>query len=137
MNCAPQATARPTIAIVDDDGAVRSSLAFALRSEGYAVRDYAHAEEALKDADIAASNCFIVDYNLPKMNGLELVSELRRRDIMAPVILITTNPNPMVRRGAQAARTTIIEKPLLGERLFDAVHGALAGPAACATRGNA
>jgi len=131
MICPTDATRRPTITIVDDDGAVRNSLAFALRSEGFSVRDYARAEDALSDALVVRSNCFIVDYNLPKMNGLELISELRRRDIRTPAILITTGPNALVRRGAAAAQMTIIEKPLLGDTLFNEVRAALArrGPA--------
>jgi len=119
------ASKKPLIAIVDDDFAVRNSLAFALRSEGFSVRAYECAEDALSDALVVRADCLIVDYKLPEMNGLDLLGELRRRHLTAPGMLITTGPNALVRRGAAAAHTIIIEKPLLGETLFQEIRAAL------------
>ena len=116
--------ARPVVAIVDDDLAVRSSLAFSLRTEGISVRTYVGAAELLMEIPDAA--CFVIDYKLPGMNGLDLLEELRRRNVKAPAILITTHPSAAVRERAAADGMALIEKPLLGDALFREIRAAIA-----------
>jgi two-component system, LuxR family, response regulator FixJ len=116
--------ARPVVVVVDDDLAVRSSLAFSLRTEGIAVRTYVSAAELLTEVPDAA--CFVIDYKLPGMNGLELLAELRRRHVSAPAILITTHPSAAVRERAAAGGMALIEKPLIGDALFREIRAALA-----------
>ena len=87
------ASARPLVVIVDDDPAIRSSLAFSLQTEGFSVRSYASGTELLGDDLTAEASCLVIDYQLPGMNGLDLVAELRRRQVAAPAILITTHPS--------------------------------------------
>jgi two-component system, LuxR family, response regulator FixJ len=117
--------AGPVVVIVDDDLAVRSSLAFSLETEGIAVRAYVSGAELLMELPDAA--CFVIDYKLPGMNGLELLAELRRRQVAAPAILITTHPSAAVRERAAADGMTLVEKPLLGDALFREIRAALAG----------
>lgn len=119
------ASARPVVVIVDDDPAVRNSLAFSLQTEGFSVRSYASATELLRDVPVAKTGCLVIDYQLPGMNGLDLLAELRRREVGAPAILITTHPNAAVRARAAATGTIVIEKPLLGDALFQEVRLAL------------
>ncbi len=95
-----------TILIIDDDPAVRNSLKFALEVEGFAVRAYPTGAELLREAELPDNGCLVVDYKLPEMNGLDLLSELRRRNIDLPAILITTHPNPAVRDRAALAGVT-------------------------------
>src|ERR1041384_5921826 len=104
---------RPIVVVVDDDPAVRSSLAFSLETEGIAVRAYATAAELLMNVPPTA--CFIIDYKLPGMSGLDLLAELRRRHFSSPAILITTHPSAAVRKRAAMTGTVLIEKPLLGD----------------------
>ena len=82
-----------SILIVEDDRAVRESLKFSLVIEGFAVRAYADAEQLLAETHLPKFDCMIVDQNMPGMNGLDLVSELRARHIDTPAILITSHPN--------------------------------------------
>jgi FixJ family two-component response regulator len=117
------------IAIVEDDAAVRMALAFSLRTDGFSVRAYACAEDFLKDAALVGIACLVVDYKLPNMNGLDLLSELRRRDITTPAILIATDPNAAVRALAGLMGTSIVEKPLLTEELHDLIALSLSGRA--------
>jgi FixJ family two-component response regulator len=56
---------------------------------------------------------------------LDLLSELRRRNIDLPAILITTHPNPAVRDRAALAGVPLIEKPLLNDTLFQDIRAAL------------
>jgi two-component system, LuxR family, response regulator FixJ len=123
-----------TILMIDDDPAVRNSLKFALEVEGFAVRAYPTGAELLSGADLPDSGCLVVDYKLPEMNGLDLLSELRRRNIDLPAILITTHPNPAVRDRAALAGVPLIEKPLLNDTLYQGIRAALGrfAPRRCA-----
>jgi two-component system, LuxR family, response regulator FixJ len=117
--------AQEKVLIIDDDPAVRNSLKFALEVEGFSVRAYQTGTELLKDIDVPASGCLVVDYKLPEMNGLDLLVELRRRNIDLPAILITTHPNAAVRDRAARAGVPLIEKPLLNDMLFQGIRTAL------------
>jgi FixJ family two-component response regulator len=106
-----------TVAVVDDDPAVRGSLQFSLEIEGYVVHIFGDAAELLGDAGLAQYGCMVIDQNLPAISGLELVARLRDRSIFTPVILITTQPSSSLRQRARAAGIAIVEKPLLGNAL--------------------
>lgn len=107
--------------IVDDDAAVCNSLKFAFELDGFDVLTYAGFQE-LMAADLPRCGCMIVDYNLPEINGLELLRELDRRNVHLPSFLITSNPTRNVRQRADAQGVAIIEKPLLGNQLSEAVR---------------
>jgi len=116
----PQSAQSPgyhSILVVEDDRAVRDSLKFSLVIEGFAVRAYADAEEVLAESHLPPFDCLIVDQNMPGMNGLDLVAELRTRNINTPVVLITSHPSQSLRDRAAAAHIPIIEKPLLSSLL--------------------
>lgn len=106
--------------VVDDDPAVCNALKFALEVDGFNVRTYTSSREVLA-GDLPITGCMIVDYNLPELNGLELLNELDRRHVHLPSFLITSNPTATVRRRATAQGVAIIEKPLLGNQLSEAV----------------
>ena len=110
-----------TVAVIEDDAAVRNALAFSLQTYGLSVRAYGCAEDLLKEALVVEVDCLVVDYKLPNMNGLDLLKELRRRDIDAPAILIATEPNPTVRAAVSLMGASIVEKPLLTEELYDLI----------------
>lgn len=114
--------AKPIIIIVDDDFAVRNSLAFALTEEGFLVRTCCSAEMLLDGALVGDASCLVIDQKLPGLSGLGLVDELRRRNVSTPVILITTGPTAQTRRAAAAAGVSIVEKPLIGDALFHEIH---------------
>lgn len=116
--------ALPVVVVVEDDAAVRGSLAFSLQTEGFAVRTFASPAEILRDIP-TGTVCLVIDYKLPEMNGLDLLAELRRREVAAPAILITTHPSAAVRARAAATATVLIEKPLIGEALFQEIRAAL------------
>ena len=122
------ALAIPLVAVVDDDAAVRGSLKFALEIEGFAVRTYPKGDDLLGDVKLADCACFIIDQKLPGMNGLDVVAELRKGRIAAPVILITSHPTNVLQQRAAQAGVPIVEKPLLGNALIDRVRDAIARP---------
>ena len=123
---------RDLVVVIDDDVAVRNSLKFSLEVDGYAVQAYAGAGQPLDEADLAGRGCLVIDYNLPGTDGLSALARLRARGVLMPAILITSHPNAALRARAAAAGVPIVEKPLLGNALLDAVHDAfvrsVAGP---------
>src|SRR3974377_1347742 len=84
---------RPTVLVIDDDPAIRSSLKFALEVEGFVVRTYPTGSDLCDEEDIPESVCVVADYHLPGMNGLDLLARLRDRKVSLPAILITTDPS--------------------------------------------
>jgi two-component system, LuxR family, response regulator FixJ len=117
------------VIVVDDDAAVRQSLKFALELEGLKVRLYGGADELLAEPDLPESGCLVVDYYMPKMNGVELVDRLRRRVVTLPAILITARVTDDMRLYAERSGfCQVIEKPLEDGTLVDSIRGALAAP---------
>lgn len=113
------------ILIVDDDQALRSSLAFILQIEGYSARTFANATELLDEPALPSSGCLVVDQRLPDMAGLDLIARLRRRAVDLPAILVTTHPSQALRQRAAEAGVPIVEKPLLTGALFQRINAAL------------
>ena len=81
-------------------------------------------EELLKEDSLPDPGCLVVDYHMPGMNGLELVAQLRGRDVLIPAILVTPDPSENLRSRAAAAGISIVEKPLLGNGLLDRIREA-------------
>ena len=117
--------AKQVILVVDDDEAVRHSLGELMKSEGFAVCAFSNGHDLLNEASLPAIGCLVVDYQMPAMNGLELVSALRGRGVSIPAILFTGNPTEYVRDRAAAIAVLVVEKPGLGY-LLDCVREAVA-----------
>ena len=123
---AKSSTVPSAIAIVDDDPAVCNSLKFALELEGFAVHTYGGGAEVLRDGGLNGFDCFVVDQRMPVMTGLELILELRERNIDAPAILIISQPNAALAARAALAKVPIVEKPFLGNTLLERIREACA-----------
>jgi two-component system, LuxR family, response regulator FixJ len=118
--------AKKVILVVDDDEAVRDSLRNMMKSEGFEVRAFSNGRDLLNEASLPATGCLVVDYHMPVMNGLELVSALRGRGVTIPAILITGSPTEYVRARAAAIAVLVVEKPWLGSYLLNCVREAVA-----------
>ncbi|GLQ56587.1 response regulator [Devosia nitrariae] len=119
----------PLVYVVDDDVDILGSLAFSLGTEGYDVRGYESAEAALRDQGEtfnAAPKCWVVDYRLPNMDGLDLAVAIRAMAPEVPVLLMTSHPTSTVRARCAVLGIPIIEKPLLNDALGKAIRHALA-----------
>ncbi len=118
------------VIVVDDDAAVRNALKFALETEGLSVVLCEGGHELLGWQDLPAGGCLVVDYRMPDMDGFELVSRLRERQISLPAILITSQVNADLRkRATEAGFYEVLEKPLHDSSLLDTVRVALASAA--------
>jgi two-component system, LuxR family, response regulator FixJ len=113
---------RRTVAIVDDDDAVRDSLRFLLEVAGYTVKIFASAAEFLK-SNIQHFSCLILDHHMPHMTGLELVEKLRANGSAIPILLVTGSASPAIlSRAAELGIARVLEKPLGDEDLLDFIH---------------
>jgi two-component system response regulator FixJ len=132
--------AEPTVFVIDDEPAIRDSLAMLLRSVGLASRTFPSAPAFLEAFDGGTPGCAIADVRMPGMSGLELQEALRARGARLPVIIITGHGDiAMAVRAMKAGAADFIEKPFNEQVLLDAVHRALAqgradAPAAGANR---
>ena len=113
--------------IVDDDAAVRQSLAFLLSSTGLAVRLYDSATAFLAGLASVQGGCLITDVRMPGMTGLELLHELKAKACGLPAIVITGHGEvPLAVEAMKAGAIDFIEKPFDQEALLSAVEAALA-----------
>ena len=117
-----------TVVIVEDDVDLLHALKFALELEGWAVVIYETAELLLQGTSLPSKGCLVLDQILPGTSGLDLLMELRARGSTMPAIIITTNPGEQLKRRIAKAGAIIVEKPLLGSTLIDAIRSALALP---------
>ncbi|MBI4275328.1 MAG: response regulator [Rhizobiales bacterium] len=117
---------KPMVAVVDDDPAVCNSLKFSLEIEGFSVRLFFDAEEILREPNLLEYSCFIIDYNMPTMNGLELLRKLREQRVQTPAVFITGKADATIRERAAAIDIPLIEKPFIGNILLDTIQSAMA-----------
>ena len=116
----------PTIFIVDDDSAVRESLAFLIRSMSLTVATFDSAQAFLAACDPALPGCLVLDIRMPGMSGLELQEELRRREVTLPIIFITGHGDvAMAVRAMKGGAVDFIEKPFNDQQLLDRINQAL------------
>ena len=116
-----------TVIVVDDDTAVRNALKFALELEGLTVILCESGRDVLDRQHLPASGCLVIDYRMAEMDGFQLISELRERQVSLPAILLTSQVNADLRqRATEAGFFDVLEKPLHDSSLFDTVRAALA-----------
>ena len=116
----------PLMAIVDDDDALRNSLADLLQSVGFRVQGFASAEAFLQAPHAPEAACLLLDVRLPGMNGLELQRQLGVTHGRLPIIFVTAYADDDVRARALAAgAVAVLSKPCREEDLLHAIEAAL------------
>ena len=85
------------------------------------------AAQPLLNWDIAGKvDCFVIDYKMPAMSGIDLASRLRNRHVATPIILITGYPDENIQEKAAAAGMRhVLLKPHLEESLVGRIRGAI------------
>ena len=115
-------TPAPLLLLVDDDPSVLASLQFSLELEGFEVAAFGSGEMLVAQAELADPACLVLDYRLPGLDGLSLLSLLRERGEVCPAVIITSNPPRSVRARASNAGAVLVEKPLLSNGLTVAIR---------------
>lgn len=119
-------TPEPTVYIVDDDAAVRDSLALLLGLKGYRTACFASAEAFLSAYQPGQPGCLLLDVRMPGMSGLELQSQLAAQGNSLPVIIISAHGDiAMARAALKAGAEDFIEKPIDSEGLLQTLHATL------------
>lgn len=112
--------------VVDDDAAVRDSIAFSLGTADLATRTFESAIDLLEALPDIEPGCIITDVRMPEMNGIELVRRLKQLHAPHPVIMITGHADvPLAIEAMKAGVVDFLEKPFEDEALLDAVRRAL------------
>lgn len=114
------------IFIVDDDDAMRRSLAYLFDSAGWKVQVFGSARDFLDSYDGHVPGCFLLDVRMPLMSGLELQQELGRHAITLPVIFLSGHGDlAMAVQTMKAGACDFLEKPCKDQVLLDAVTRAV------------
>ena len=87
-----------TVFVVDDDASARRALGRRIRSVGLSVKTFAGAQDFLDYQRPPGSACLVLDVFMPGMSGIELQRQLADTDRDLPVVFITGNPTPSLRK---------------------------------------
>ena len=116
---------KTVIHVIDDDPAMRDSLAFLLGVNGFAPKTYETAQAFLATTPIDAESCIVSDIRMPGMNGIELVRKLKDEGPNCPVILITGHGDvALAVEAMKAGAVDFIEKPFDDHVLLGAIRAA-------------
>lgn len=117
--------AEPTLYVIDDDAAVRDSMAFLLETADLKVRTYESAEMFLAEPD-RTPGCIITDVRMPGIGGLELARRIRDSGSSEPVIVITGHADvPLAIEAMRAGVVDFVEKPFDDEVLLGSIKRVL------------
>jgi FixJ family two-component response regulator len=117
--------ANPLVSVVDDDESVRESLPRLVKAFGYVAYAFSSAEEFLASSRLSQTGCLILDVAMPGMSGLELQSELKRRQLEIPIIFITAQRDETVRTSMlERGAVECLYKPFSADALREAIKSA-------------
>ncbi|HRJ63412.1 response regulator FixJ [Brevundimonas sp. UBA2416] len=123
----------PVVHIVDDDAAIRDSLAFLLDTASVVSKTYESAAALLARAPNLEPGCIVTDVRMPDMNGLEMVRRLAEIGVRHPVIVMTGHADvPLAIEAVRAGVKDFIEKPFDDDALLASIRAAIAGQAQAA-----
>ncbi len=112
--------------IVDDEEAVRDSIALLLRSVGIRSIGFSDARSFLEAYRPEQLGCMVLDIRMPRMSGMELQQELNRRGWAIPLIFITGHGDvPMAVEAMRAGAVDFLQKPFKDDELIRRVQKAL------------
>lgn len=119
-------TQDPTVFIVDDDDAVRESLAFLMKSVGIKAEVFASAQAFLDNYSPERAGCLVLDIRMPGMSGLELQDVLNKKGALLPIIFITGHGDvPMAVKAIKEGAADFVQKPFRDQELIDRIREVL------------
>jgi FixJ family two-component response regulator len=118
---------QPCVFIVDDDYAVRDGLGLVIETAGLPYQAFESAEHFLQTYCPSKPGCLLLDVNMPGLNGLELQTELIRRNIThLSIIFLTAHGDiPMTVRAVKAGAVDFLTKPVPSKLLIERIQAAL------------
>jgi FixJ family two-component response regulator len=126
----PQALAgdeQPIVYVVDDDEAIRRSLANLFQSVSLQVQVFGSAFELLQAALPDVASCLVLDIRLPGVSGLDFQNELAKANVRVPIIFMTGHGDiQMTVKAMKAGAIDFLTKPFRQQEMLDAVATAIA-----------
>ncbi|WP_226636910.1 response regulator transcription factor [Novosphingobium profundi] len=119
LRSAQSETRRHTIALVDDDRNILTTVSIGLQAEGFSTRVYTDGETALKAILENPPDLAIFDVKMPRMDGLELLRHLRERSSLPVIFLTSKDEEPDEALGLAMGADDYITKPF-SQRLLAA-----------------
>jgi two-component system, LuxR family, response regulator FixJ len=117
---------KAVVHVIDDDKAVRDSLAFLLGTAGILVQTYESAAAFLDVATEVKTGCVITDVRMPELSGVDLLRRLKELKFGVPVIVITGHGDvPLAVEAMKIGAVDFLEKPFDDEVLLTSVRSAL------------
>lgn len=116
-----------TVFVVDDDEAIRDSIAELLTSVGLPFRLFSSAQEFLDVYDGESGGCLVLDVRMARMSGLKLQERMRDEKISLPIIFISGHGDiPMAVRTLKLGAVDFLPKPYREDALLESINHALA-----------
>jgi len=109
------------ILTVDDSVSIRQAIKLTLSGAGFKVEEAENGAEGLKKAEAGDFRLILTDLNMPVMNGLDMIQEIRRRGILVgvPIVFLSTESDAEFKAQAKAAGATgWLTKPFLPDQLL-------------------
>jgi two-component system, OmpR family, response regulator ChvI len=124
-SAAPAASARQTIALVDDDRNILTTVSIALQAEGFDTRIYADGQTALRALLDNPPDLAIFDIKMPRMDGLELLRRLREKSALPAIFLTSRDEEPDEALGLALGADDYIAKPFSQRLLIARIRAIL------------
>jgi two-component system, LuxR family, response regulator FixJ len=122
----PEKTTKPVIHVIDDDEALRESIAFLLRAADLEVKAFSSAQAFLNTLPDASLSCVITDVRMPDMSGIELLRHLKELKLIVPVIVITGHGDiALAVEAMKIGAADFFEKPFSDDLLLASIRAAL------------
>jgi FixJ family two-component response regulator len=119
---------RKLVAVIDDDAFVRRALDRQLRAAGFRCEVFPSAESFLDIAMELRADCLVSDINLGGMSGLELALHPTVVNLKLPVVLITSQHDPVLEEPAQVVASAFLHKPIPPGKLLEAIVDTVGPP---------
>ncbi len=114
------------LVLVEDDENVRRSMTMLLRARGFQIDAYRNGTEFLMMQGQHGGDCLLIDYKMPRIDGLELMRRTRQQDDQTPGIMVTGFYSETLRnRALMAGYTDILEKPSTPTSLIEMIRETL------------
>lgn len=125
-NTGASAPLSPLIQLIDDDDAVRDSLALLIGTVGLRVQTWADPQAFINGFDRQGIGAILLDVRMPGLSGLTVLDALRAQGVDQPVILLTGHGTvEMCRRAFKSGAAEFLEKPVNDEQLIEALQSAV------------
>ncbi|MEL7482506.1 MAG: response regulator [Pseudomonadota bacterium] len=116
-------SAKTRLVLVEDDQDVRKSITLMLRGRGFSLDVFEGGVQLLATGHLPQADCLLIDYKMPKVDGIELLKRLRGSGLKVPAILITGFYSDALKALAQRAGfSRFLEKPASADRMVEAIE---------------